>query len=478
MRSVSSAELPIELAGGGTAGVFTVALRPRAQTGQRVEPLWDLRGEASPELGEAPVQLLEGHEYLYRVEAHHPTGSLSLSPSELFDPDSADCSHGRLRPGAYTGTIVVSVASGAQQLGELRLEVRSRKLGYLDDYRWMLSALANDAAEVLMQRFSPAELQRFVPEFAKDARTLYQRFAFLNSVLRGGNLEAALHEVLGRPHHEFVRESQLHPPQRGVRMAADIGRQLTGPGPRVPCPGRPAHFGLRALPRQLRSQTTEPTVDTEANRFVRFALEHWRGTVLRLGEALRTQAERSASGGAKPSAPLERGLREIASALDFVDSHLGEEIFREIAPLRQFPMANQVLERREGYREIYRSFIASEAASRLRWEGGEDVYGAGQRDGNGCMPRWWNSYCRTLHLTMPASCITQSERIGHRSSSPMRQTRSPTRPPGIRCARLRHSPAPPWSTVISSNRHRRLRCRLSWPAISGTLTDQKRPGRR
>ena len=380
MAVVSSAKLAIEGVEGHKVGELTVSLRPRARGALGAEPLWDLRGEPARDDALAPVQLIEGEEYIYQIDDVAGEDRLGLAPVELFDPDAQNGRCGRLRPGTYTGTVSVVVRSTTQELGSLRLEVRSRKLGYLDDYRWMLSALARDAAEVLMQRFSPSELHRFTPDFASDARTLYQRFAFLQSIVRSGSLESALHEILRRPHHEFVRRSELHPPSRGVRMAADIGRQLAGPGPRVPWPGRSASTRLRALPREVRSQTTEPSLDTEANRFVSFALDHWRGTVLRLREALNEQAGLSPGSLEKPSGPVDRGLREVASCLDFLDANLAEELFRGVSRLRHFPIANQVLERREGYREIYRAFITSEAASRLRWDGGEDVYGAGQRD--------------------------------------------------------------------------------------------------
>ena len=39
-----------------------------------------------------------------------------------------------------------------------------------------------------------------------------------------------------------------------------------------------------------------------------------------------------------------------------------------------------MLQKREGYREILRAYIQFEVASKLAWSGGEDVYGAGQRD--------------------------------------------------------------------------------------------------
>ena len=73
-------------------------------------------------------------------------------------------------------------------------------------------------------------------------------------------------------------------------------------------------------------------------------------------------------------------MRETRLVLDELDSILSEELFREVGPLYRFPADNQVLQKREGYREILRAYIQFEVASKLAWSGGEDVYGAGQRD--------------------------------------------------------------------------------------------------
>jgi hypothetical protein len=55
-------------------------------------------------------------------------------------------------------------------------------------------------------------------------------------------------------------------------------------------------------------------------------------------------------------------------------------IFREVGPLTLFPAGDQVLQKREGYRDLFRTCVQFEAAAVLSWQGGEDVYGAGQRD--------------------------------------------------------------------------------------------------
>ena len=83
----------------------------------------------------------------------------------------------------------------ARPIGEALFEVRSRKLDYLTHFRWMLRDIADEIAEVVMERFAPTE-QRFAIDEAADAQTLYQRFAFLRSLLSDDSLEAAIHQIV------------------------------------------------------------------------------------------------------------------------------------------------------------------------------------------------------------------------------------------------------------------------------------------
>ncbi|MFP3435098.1 DUF2357 domain-containing protein, partial [Paraburkholderia sp. SIMBA_061] len=78
-------------------------------------------------------------EYRYAWEILGSNGSpLNADPEELFQPDTTDGASGRLRPGLATGTIRVVLRTDARTLGQMELEVRSRKLSYLSEYRWML----------------------------------------------------------------------------------------------------------------------------------------------------------------------------------------------------------------------------------------------------------------------------------------------------------------------------------------------------
>jgi hypothetical protein len=72
-------------------------------------------------------------------------------------------------------------------------------------------------------------------------------------------------------------------------------------------------------------------------------------------------------------------LREVDALIAQLDVVLGQPIMRAAGPLTQFPAANQVLQKREGYRDVMRAFVHAEAAARLTWDADEDLFRAGQR---------------------------------------------------------------------------------------------------
>src|SRR5690606_36203050 len=100
-------------------------------------------------------------------------------------------------------------------------------------------------------------------------------------------------------------------------------------------------------------------------------LEEWRMFAQRVHDVLLTQRQ---------SSPVERGLRETQEVINVLDRVVASSLLRNLGQLSQLPIASQVLQRREGYRDILRFYLQFQMASQLSWPGGEDVFGAGKRD--------------------------------------------------------------------------------------------------
>jgi predicted component of viral defense system (DUF524 family) len=351
---------------GTVVGALWIALLPRSA---RTSP-WPLvvagDNDGSDEV-EAPIQLLEGYEYLYEwQDLPLPLGALVTDPEEAFQPDTEDGRKGRLRPGLGTGTLQVAVRVGAIELGRLDVEVRARKLNYRSEYRWMLRDIAEQMTELVMDRFAPTAAV-FAPDETRDAVTLYQRFAFLRALLTSETFQAALSQILRRPHVAWEDLQETVTAGQPLRAGANIARQIAKAGPRLPWTGGP----IQSLPLKFDRRRTEATHDTTPNRFVRFALERWRQVVASIDNGL---------GALAPNPAVGRGRREIAKTLEQLDLLLNHELFKDLGPLARFPADDQVLQRREGYRDVFRAYLEFELAARLSWRPAASSYAAGQRD--------------------------------------------------------------------------------------------------
>jgi predicted component of viral defense system (DUF524 family) len=328
-------------------------------------PLVEALSEESDE-GAARVQILEGNDYRYEFEIPTYTGPISTDRPEVFRPDSYLGTSGRIHPGLFTGTLPVIVFAGGIELGRCDVEVRSRKLDYLSEYRWMLRDIAEYCTELVMERFAPS-IQRFVIDDTRDAVTLYERFCFLRSLVIGPDLKGAIGEILRHPHVAWIETHEQVPPGSGVRADSSSVRQLAKGRPRAPWPnGR-----LSTVPVKVDRRRTYASVDTTPNRFVKFALTRWRQVLADIGLLLEQATQTEAA---------RRGVREVNAVIEELDAWLAAELFRELSHFSRFPADDQVLQKREGYRDVYRAHIQFELAARLSWHGGFDVFGAGKRD--------------------------------------------------------------------------------------------------
>ncbi len=350
--------------------MLQICLLPKETRPGSTAPLLDLRGDPHADPALEPVQLLEGTEYRYAFHLGRSEVRIDTDKPEVFAPDSEDGLTGRLRPGLYTGSLRVAVLVDSVETGQVALEVRSRKLEYLRHYRWMLRDIADQCVEAVMERFAPSE-QRFAIQDSHDAATLYQRFAFLRSLVTGESFEAAIREVLARPHVTWEEEEHLRRPEQGIPASSRTARQFWAAGPRVRGSEGGAVTAAAGVPARIKVSRTEATVDNAPNRFVKFALLRWRDIVAAIGERM---------AGLEDSPVARRGAREIRIVQEQLDGLLAEELFREVGDLTHFPAGNQVLQKREGYRDLFRAYLQCEVAAKLAWRGGEDVYGAGQRD--------------------------------------------------------------------------------------------------
>jgi predicted component of viral defense system (DUF524 family) len=312
--------------------------------------------------GEAENQIIEGNFYEYKI-----SDGYYLEPSEIVTRSKVNNNSGRISPNIYVGQLSINIfkSSSDQKCGEVKLEVQSVKTSYRQDYRHMLEEITQKCTDLLLQQSSPVS-QYFESDFNTDAKTLYQRFAFINSVIDSEEFTDAVHKILSAPVTKW-RETEVEKDIRSVRkINGSVIRQIAGSTNRIDLP---EHHSLKSIMKsvaaKVRVAQKRETVDTPENRFIKYALtsflEFSASIIQKASDGSRLKSE---------AIHLEQKLEQ----------YLGHSIFREISRLTTLPLNSPVLQRKEGYREVLRVWLMFDLAAKLVWRGGEDVYSGGKRD--------------------------------------------------------------------------------------------------
>ncbi len=329
---------------------------------------------------EEHVQLLEGRSYDFELVSYTAQRLYLHTSGEgngiVHRHRAAHSIHelGQLTPGLNTGRLLLHVSTSPdiqhQTLSKVAVEVRSSKLTYREDYRTMLEYIVSQCSEdILMAVRSPAQI-RLEPDPGRDPETIQQRFFFLKALLGSDAFHAALNHVLATPHESLMDAKE----ERSLRSLRKIGTselsQLAGRTPRTTLPSSHHLYSrVRDLPRSIVSTDKRTTRDTPPNRFVKHALEVFSNFLQRMETRLRAL-----------QAGDSRLISEVEILRQGIEVALSNPLFKDVTELRMLPAGNTVLQCGSGYRQIYQGWLNFNAASRMVWKGGDDVYGAGKRD--------------------------------------------------------------------------------------------------
>lgn len=327
--------------------------------------LFNIPAIEATENGESEFQLVEGNFYEYQLSSEE----YYLNPSEIISPSRFKKSYGRIAPNIYVGTLTIEVCSTQtnEKCGEVKLEIRSSKTTYREDYRQMLADITEKCTELLLQPNSPVN-QLLEVDFSKDARTLYQRFAFVKSMIEAEEFTEAIHKVVSAPITKWREMDVERDVRTAKKLSASTIRQFAGRKNRIELPDTHqlvVNRTLRSVPSKIQVSYKRDTVDTPENRFIKFVLSSFQSFC----RDLLTKSINST-----------RLKEEAEGIIKLLDQYLNHSMFKEVADLTMVPLNSPVLQRKEGYREILRVWLMFDLAAKLIWHGGEDVYSGGKRD--------------------------------------------------------------------------------------------------
>lgn len=337
--------------------------------------LFEISQEEAQAYGESCCQLVEGKSYEYGIDAgYHLEGEVVYS-SRLNE------STGILQTGNQVGMLSVAVCRGEKWCGEVQLEVRSVKETYREDYRQMLEEITEHSTELLMYCNSPV-CQYFEPSPSGDAQILYQRFAFIKSLIDSAEFANAIHQIFSSPVTCWDENKELRSVCGVRRLDRQALKQIRCSAQRIGIPERHPLYGrFSTLPEKIETRSLRETVDTPENRFVKYALSTFY-------TFCNTFVSHKAAG--------DRLKKEGKRVIAFLSQYLNHSLLKQVGMPDLLPLNSPVLQRKEGYREVLRVWLMFDLAAKLVWQGGDDVYKAGKKDVAKLYEYWL--FFRLLHL--------------------------------------------------------------------------------
>jgi len=334
---------------------------------RRPDSLFDAEGSAI-EHNEAPFQLVEGCIYDYQIS---DSGFLLGDIGEnIIQQHKRTPNIGTISPNIFVGTLSIPVLKKEtlEECTKLELEVQSVKSGYRDDYRDMLGLITEKCTELLLQANSPVS-QHLEIDYTKDSQTLYQKFAFIKSVIGTDEFAQAVHRIVTSPvtrWTEIIEEKDI----RNARRFSNANiREILNGGKRTKLPESHylQNYNIETLPERISTVRKTDSVDTPENRFVKHALESF----LKFCTDINRRAKDF--GNKKLEAESQILIREL-------ENQLHHSIFRKISRPTTLILNSPVLQRKEGYREVLRVWLMFDLAAKLIWTGGDNIYSGGKKD--------------------------------------------------------------------------------------------------
>lgn len=327
--------------------------------------LFDAEGSAVA-YNEARFQLVEG--CFYDFTWSHPAYRLGDIGASIITPHKRNPHMGTIAPNIFVGTLSIPIyhQQHTATISQVVLEVQSIKSSYRDDYRDMLAFITEKCTDLLLQSNAPA-VHYFDVDYSKDSQTLYQKFAFIQSVIDTDEFAAAINKIVTEPVTRWVDTLATKDVRQIRRLSHAQVKELLKGSNRVPLADEYTFksAGLHTIPQQIKAVRKIDSVDTPENRFVKHVLE----TLLQFCTDIHYAA-----------AHQTKLYQESLLLMGKLESFLDHGFFTNISNPHTLKLNSPILQRKEGYREVLRTWLMFDLAAKLVWQGGEDVYQGGKKD--------------------------------------------------------------------------------------------------
>ena len=243
----------------------------------------------------------------------------------------------------------------------LRFEVVPDKMSYEDDYIGLTEALAQICSGLLLEY--SGSTSNVYKQSEDDQKSLLEQFIFLRQFCYDQNLQGLFESVKRNPDRILAQEEEFKP----LRTGRPSKKFYTNPFSYSKGWTRIAERGVGAnlyMPQEVAVTCKYDSLDTPANRFIKFALQKFDSVCIALIKALETDRQ----------SKFAECFAEAKAIHKILDNIFRDSFFDEVGALDIMPQNNQILQKREGYSQVFSAYAMLDLALQLDWKGKDDVY--------------------------------------------------------------------------------------------------------
>jgi len=260
---------------------------------------------------------------------------------------------GTLNFRSYVGKSFLDVRKDKINSIKIPIEVRSKKIDYFNQYSAMIADLSQHSLSLIFEVNSPL-YQEFELDY-RQKETYYEDFMFLEYLFREDNLPSIFEYLSKNLHSQLKNHTETVP----ISFASNVNRYtlkniISKPNKlsKSNADFEIVHKLKGHIPLEIDQTKHEDIIDIPENRFFKYFLELIRDLVEKL-------LENSKEGYIKD---------KLLSFSDEIEYYLSNKFFNQISTMEYVPFNSQILQKKEGYREIFQYFLMLEFSFRLSWD--------------------------------------------------------------------------------------------------------------
>lgn len=243
---------------------------------------------------------------------------------------------------------------------QIVFEVAPEKMDYEEDYIALTEAIAQVCAELLLE-YSGLTSNLF-SQSDEVSKTVLEQFIFLRQFCYSQNLYSVFEAIKRNPDRLLGSNEEFKPIGSGIPSKKFFTNPFSYGRGWQNIKRDDGTYGF--VPQMISVTQKHDSIDTPANRFVKYALERFDTVCLELIQSL------NSAGGTKQA----ECLSEAKAIHNMLDEIFNDGFFDEIGKLDIMPQNNQVLQKREGYSQIFSAYSMIDLALRLDWSGQDEIY--------------------------------------------------------------------------------------------------------